>query len=125
MKAKSNIRPKKNSLNPSNARQVSVPKSNLFLLSFDMEKQEDGKWKVGDTPFSFNPAQCPELIMTNNKDLSELGVQVLCETLTGVIERIADLHEEATGIPASKIKERAISRLERKTKIVSLNGTEN
>lgn len=125
MKAKSNIRPKKASLNPSNARQVSLPKNNLFLLSFDMEKQQDGKWKVGNTPFSFDAAQCQELMMPNNKDLSELGVQVLCETLAGVIEKIADLHEEATGVPASKVKERAISRLERQTKIVSLHGAEN
>lgn len=110
MKKSSYIRPKAKK-KPETVK-VAVPASNVFILNFNVEQDKEGKLKVSKSPFSFDAQQFPALMEENGKDLSQLGVDVLGNVLANCIARIADLHEETTGTPASKTKERVISKLE-------------
>lgn len=104
-------------LNPPKRRRKA--KSNDFKLSFTVSQTPSGKLQIDKMPFSFDAAQFPALLQGDN--LSDLGVNVLCDALANCIVRVTDLHEEATGIPASKIKERVISKLEvRKLKLIGV-----
>lgn len=86
-----------------------------------MKENEEGQWERNNLKFSMDGAQCPALMYgEKQEELSSLGVEVLLNTLADVVSKLADLHEEATGVPASKAREAVISRLEVDTKKVKI-----
>lgn len=110
MKSKSKIRPIKGKKKDI---KVAVPKSNMFIMSFEIAKNKDGKHERSALKVSFDGAQYPALMAEEDQQqISVFGVEVLLSSLAETISMLADTHEKATKVPASQTKEKVISLLE-------------